>query len=179
MPAGDHELVSAAWWTEKFASDARPLTYAATGDMDGSSALYPEGAGPVSAARDEGLLRVIGPAGLTASIINVVIGGGIFALPAALALTLGPASPLAFLLGAAVMGLVTLSLGARRREGRPERGVYAYAAEAFGPFPGFLAGVLFCVSAVLSSAGVAAALVDSLPLLVPALGRTGRRGRPG
>ena len=129
----------------------------------------------MSVARDEGLLRVIGPVGLTASIINVVIGGGIFALPAALALTLGPASPLAFLLGAGVMGLVTLSLARAGSRVARSGGVYAYAAEAFGPFPGFLAGVLFVITAVFSSAGVAAALADSLGLMVPALGRpTGR-----
>ena len=127
-------------------------------------------------ARDEGLLRVIGPVGLTASIINVVIGGGIFALPAALALALGPASPLAFLLGAVVMGLVTLSLARAGRRVARSGGVYAYAAEAFGPFPGFLAGVLFVVVAVLSNAGVAAALVDSLSLMVPGLGRPVGRG---
>jgi len=130
----------------------------------------------VREARDEGLLRVIGPVGLTASIINVVIGGGIFALPASLALALGPASPLAFLLGAAVMGLVTLSLARAGRRVARSGGVYAYAAEAFGPFPGFLTGVLFVIVAVLSNAGVAAALVDSLSLTVPGLGRPVGRG---
>ena len=45
--------------------------------------------------RDEGLLRVIGPVGLTASLVNTVIGGGIFAIPAALALTVGSAGAFA------------------------------------------------------------------------------------
>jgi amino acid transporter len=125
----------------------------------------------MSAPRDEGLLRVIGPFGLTGSIINVVIGGGIFALPAALAATLGAASPLAFLLGAAVMGLVTLSLARAGSRVARSGGVYAYAEEAFGPFPGYLTGVLFIIVAVLSNAGVAAALVDSVALLVHPLQR--------
>ena len=130
----------------------------------------------MSGERDEGLLRVIGPLGLTGSIINVVIGGGIFALPAALAATLGAASPLAFLLGAAVMGLVTLSLARAGSRVARSGGVYAYAEEAFGPFPGFLTGVLFMIAAVLSNAGVAAALVDSLALVVPVLDRPLGRG---
>jgi basic amino acid/polyamine antiporter, APA family len=130
----------------------------------------------LSADRDEGLLRVIGPLGLAGSIINVVIGGGIFALPAALAATLGAASPLAFLLGAAVMGLVTLSLARAGSRVARSGGVYAYAEEAFGPFPGFLTGVLFMIAGVLSNAGVAAAFVDSLSLLVPDLGRPLGRG---
>jgi APA family basic amino acid/polyamine antiporter len=130
----------------------------------------------VSDTRDEGLLRVIGPGGLTGSVINVVIGGGIFALPAALAATLGPASPLAFLLGAAVMGLVTLALARAGSRIARSGGVYAYSAEAFGPLPGFLTGVLFISASVLSNAGVAAALVDSLSLLSPAAARPLGRG---
>ncbi len=130
----------------------------------------------MSADRDEGLLRVIGPLGLAGGIINVVIGGGIFALPAALAATLGAASPLAFLLGAAVMGLVTLSLARAGSRVARSGGVYAYAEEAVGPFPGFLTGVLFVIAGVLSNAGVAAAFVDSLTLLVPGLARPLGRG---
>ena len=43
MSAGDHELVTGRVAAGGLlAPDARPLTYAATGDMDGSSALYPD-----------------------------------------------------------------------------------------------------------------------------------------
>jgi basic amino acid/polyamine antiporter, APA family len=130
----------------------------------------------VSDARDEGLLRVIGLGGLTGSVINVVIGGGIFALPAALAATLGPASPLAFLLGAAVMGLVTLSLARAGSRVARSGGIYGYALEAFGPLAGFLTGVLFLSAGVLSNASIAAALVDSLSLVAPAAGHPVGRG---
>jgi flavin reductase (DIM6/NTAB) family NADH-FMN oxidoreductase RutF len=43
MPAGDHELVVGRVVDGGLAARAgRPLTYASTGDMDGSSALFPE-----------------------------------------------------------------------------------------------------------------------------------------
>jgi flavin reductase (DIM6/NTAB) family NADH-FMN oxidoreductase RutF len=42
MPAGDHELVLGRVLEARLLDpDAVPLTYAETGDMDGSSALYP------------------------------------------------------------------------------------------------------------------------------------------
>jgi hypothetical protein len=42
MPAGDHELVLGRVTDGKVLDwNAAPLTYADTGDMDGSSALYP------------------------------------------------------------------------------------------------------------------------------------------
>jgi flavin reductase (DIM6/NTAB) family NADH-FMN oxidoreductase RutF len=42
MPAGDHELVAGRVVDGRLvAPEARPLIYAATGDMDGSSALFP------------------------------------------------------------------------------------------------------------------------------------------
>jgi flavin reductase (DIM6/NTAB) family NADH-FMN oxidoreductase RutF len=42
MPAGDHDLVLGRVREARLLDpDAVPLTYAATGDMDGSSALYP------------------------------------------------------------------------------------------------------------------------------------------
>jgi flavin reductase (DIM6/NTAB) family NADH-FMN oxidoreductase RutF len=43
MPAGDHELVVGRVVDGRLnAADARPLTYVSTGDMDGSSALFPK-----------------------------------------------------------------------------------------------------------------------------------------
>lgn len=120
---------------------------------------------------DDGLPRVIGLAGLTASIINVVVGGGIFVLPAVLARELGAAAALAFLLSAAVMGLVTASLAQAGSRVARSGGVYAYAEVAFGRLAGFLTGVLFWSAGVLSSATIAAGLVDSLATLAPAIGQ--------
>lgn len=120
---------------------------------------------------DEGLLRVIGPVGLTASLINTVIGGGIFAIPAALALTVGSAGPFALLLAAVVMGLAMATMAQAGRRVARSGGIYAYAEVAFGPLAGYLTGVLLALTCVLAAAGVAAALVDSLSTLGPALAR--------
>jgi APA family basic amino acid/polyamine antiporter len=121
--------------------------------------------------RDEGLLRVIGPVGLTASVVNTVIGGGIFVIPAALALTVGTAAPFAFLLAAVVMGLVTAAMAQAGSRVARSGGIYAYAEVAFGPLAGYLTGVLLALTCVLAAGGVAAALVDSLSTLSPALAR--------
>jgi hypothetical protein len=58
--------------------------------------------------RDAGLVRAVGTWGFTASIINIVIGAGIFAVPAALAACIGPYAPLAFLVCAVAVGSVAL-----------------------------------------------------------------------
>ena len=115
-------------------------------------------------ARDEGLRRAIGPVGLTASVINAVVGGGIFALPASIALELGPAGPLAFVLGGVLIGLVTASIARVGGRFAKSGGTWAYAEAAFGPLAGYLTGVLFLLTSLLASAGIAAGLVDSLPL---------------
>ncbi|HEX3235074.1 MAG TPA: APC family permease [Gemmatimonadales bacterium] len=119
---------------------------------------------------DEGLLRVIGPAALAGSLINSVIGGGIFAIPAALALTVGSAGPLAVLLAAVVMGFAVAAMAQAGQRVARSGGIYAYAEVAFGPLAGYLTGVLLALTCVLAAAGVAAALVDSLSTLSPLLG---------
>ena len=52
---------------------------------------------------DAALVRAIGVRRLTASIINITIGAGIFVLPAVVAGRLGAAAPIAYLVCAAVM----------------------------------------------------------------------------
>ena len=49
------------------------------------------------------LVRVVAP-GLAAAIANITIGGGIFRLPAAVAVALGPAAPMAYVVCAIAMG---------------------------------------------------------------------------
>src|ERR1051325_6348509 len=51
------------------------------------------------------LIRALGTWGLTAAIVNVTIGAGIFRLPASVASSLGAAAPAAYLLCALAMGL--------------------------------------------------------------------------
>jgi len=124
----------------------------------------------------EGLVRAIGPLGLTAGVINIVVGGSIFVLPAALSSDLGTAAPLAYFVGAAVMALVTISFAAVARRTASSGGPYAYVEQAFGTYPGFLSGLLTWLAGVFASAAVAAALVDSLSTIVPMLHEPFARG---
>jgi basic amino acid/polyamine antiporter, APA family len=124
---------------------------------------------PPGALGDESLRRVIGAAGLSASIVNIVVGGSIFVLPAVLARELGTAAPVAYLTGAVVMGLVALAFAEAGRRTARSGGPYAYVEAAFGRYPGFLAGLLTWLAVVLACAAVAAALVDSLSTMLPAL----------
>jgi basic amino acid/polyamine antiporter, APA family len=122
-----------------------------------------------NAQPDEGLLRAIGPIALTASIVNIVVGGSIFVLPAILARQVGSAVPAAYLAGAVVMGLVTLSFAEAGRRTARSGGPYAYVESAFGIFPAYLTGLLTWLAGVFASAGVAAALIDSLTAAAPLL----------
>src|SRR5258706_493710 len=47
--------------------------------------------------RDIGLVRAVGPWAFAASIVSMIVGAGIFAVPATLAACVGPYAPLAFL----------------------------------------------------------------------------------
>jgi amino acid transporter len=132
-------------------------------------------AAPV-ASSDEGLIRAIGPVGLTAGVINIVVGGAIFVMPATLAGYLGAAAPLAYLVGAVLMAFVTSSFAAVARRTASSGGPYAYVEQAFGLYAGFLAGMLVWLAGVFASAAVAAALIDSLGRILPLLAQPTVRG---
>jgi amino acid transporter len=127
------------------------------------------------AAPETQLVRAVGVAGLAASIVNVTIGGGIFRLPALVAATLGAAAPLAFLVCAAVMGLIVVCFAMAGKRVDRTGGPYAYAEAAFGPYAGFLAGVLVWLLGTTAVAAVSTVLADSVGALVPAAaGQSGR-----
>lgn len=52
--------------------------------------------------QDQRFIKALGPVMLTAAVVNVIVGGGIFRLPAQLSENLGAGSPTAFLLGRAL-----------------------------------------------------------------------------
>src|SRR5712691_12224370 len=120
---------------------------------------------------EAGLVRAIGARQLTASIINVTIGAGIFVLPAAAAAGLGPAAPLAYVVCAVLMGLIVCCFAAAGSRVSLTGGLYAYVEVAFGPFVGFLGGVLYLLSATFASASVASAFTASVAVLWPVAGR--------
>lgn len=120
-------------------------------------------------ATREGLVRGIGVVGLTAGVVNSTIGAGIFVLPAAVALRIGAAAPLAYLLCFLTMALVVGCFALAGSRVSRSGGAYGYVERAFGRYPGFLAGVLYWLSDVLANAGVATALATAAAVLVPAL----------
>lgn len=126
-----------------------------------------------SAFQGESLIRVIGTLGLAAGIINITIGGGIFRLPATVAGWLGPAAPLAYLVCAAVMGLIVLCIADAGRRVALTGGPYAYVGTAFGPYVAFISGVLLWMLGTFATAAVATVLASSVGLLVPALAGRG------
>src|SRR5256714_12467285 len=119
---------------------------------------------------EAGLVRAIGARQLTASIINVTIGAGIFVLPAAAARGLGPAAPLAYIVCASLMALIVCCFAAAGSRVSLTGGVYAYVEIAFGPFVGVLAGVLYFLTATFAVASVSSALAGSVGALAPVAG---------
>jgi APA family basic amino acid/polyamine antiporter len=122
-----------------------------------------------SRSSESALRRSIGTFALAASVVNVTIGGGIFRLPADMAATLGPTAPIAYLLCAVAMGLIVLCLAEAGSRVSMTGGPYAYVEVAFGPFVGFLTGVLLWMLLTFAMAAVATVLAAGLGALVPAL----------
>src|SRR5260370_33417996 len=116
----------------------------------------------MTARDDAGFVRAIGVRDLTASIVNVTIGAGIFVLPAVVAGGLGAAAPIAYLVCAALMALIVACFAAAGSRVSLTGGLYAYVEAAFGPFGAFLAGILYSLIAALAAASVARAVGGSL-----------------
>jgi APA family basic amino acid/polyamine antiporter len=116
---------------------------------------------------DHQLVRAMGVPALTANIVNSTIGAGIFVLPALVAKGLGSAAPLAFIAcGLAMLLFVTCFAIAGSRVSLTG-GLYAYVEVAFGRYVGFLAGMLYGITAVAAVAGVVNVFVSSLVALLP------------
>ena len=120
----------------------------------------------------ETLVRAIVTVGLAAGIINITIGGGIFRLPANVAGSLGPGAPIAYLVCAAAMGLIVYCIAAAGRRVSLTGGPYAYVGTAFGPYIGFVSGVLLYMLGTFATAAVSTVFAASLGQLVPALSGT-------
>jgi APA family basic amino acid/polyamine antiporter len=118
---------------------------------------------------DESLVRAMGTLGLAAAIVNITIGGGIFRLPANVAGSLGPAAPVAYLVCAVAMGLIVLCIADAGSRVPLTGGPYAYIGTAFGPYAGFISGVLLWMLGTFATAAVSTVFASSAGLLAPAL----------
>ncbi|HLW35995.1 MAG TPA: amino acid permease [Chthoniobacterales bacterium] len=118
---------------------------------------------------DHQLIRAIGIPGLTANIVNATIGAGIFVLPSLVARNLGAAAPLAFVCCALAMVLFVTCFAIAGSRVSLTGGLYAYVEVAFGRYVGFLAGILYCLTAICAVAGVVNVFVNSVASLLPVL----------
>jgi len=116
--------------------------------------------------RDAGLVRAVGPWALAASIVNMVVGAGIFAVPASLAASVGPFAPLAFLVCAIAVGSIAICFAEGGSRVPTSGGAYGYIETAFGPLAGYVAGSMLWFSDLLACGGIAAALGDVASSLV-------------
>lgn len=119
---------------------------------------------------DSSLVRALGTWGLAANIVNITVGGGIFRLPTAAYEALGGAAPIAYVVCAIAMGLIVLCFAEAGSRVSLTGGLYAYVEVAFGPFVGFLTGVMLWAGITAATAAVSSFFADALVALVPALG---------
>ena len=126
-----------------------------------------------SGVQDEGLVRVIGTGALGLSVINMVVGAGIFVLPGLVAAELGSGAILAYLACSITVALVFLCFAEVGSRVSRSGGAYAYIEEAFGPFAGFIASILFWFGyTALADAAITVIMVDSMAVAFPILGES-------
>jgi len=116
---------------------------------------------------NEHLKREIGVLGLSANIINIVIGAGIFTLPAIVAAGLGSTSIFAYLFCGLLIALVMLCFAEIGSKINTSGGAYTYIQSSFGPYFGFLTVILFIIAAISADAAVANAVSDIIGTMVP------------
>jgi APA family basic amino acid/polyamine antiporter len=118
--------------------------------------------------RDAGLVRALGTWGLAASIISIIVGAGIFAVPGKLAASVGVYAPLAFLGCTLAVGAVGICFAEGGSRIPTSGGVYGYIEVSLGPLVGYVAGTLKWFGSLMSGASVAAALADVAASVSPA-----------
>jgi len=116
------------------------------------------------------LERTLGVRALAASILNITVGGGIFLLPAIVAAGLGAAGWIAYLICAVAFGLIVLCFAEAGSRVSLTGGPYAYVGTVFGPFAGYLTGVLLYLFGTAAHAAVASGFAQAIAAIVPALG---------
>ncbi|PHR14999.1 MAG: amino acid permease [Aequorivita sp.] len=117
--------------------------------------------------QDEGLKRKVDVLGLSANIINIIIGSGIFVLPAIVASYMGASSIIAYLFCGLLMAMVMLCFAETGSKVTNTGGPYTYIETAFGDYPGFVAGIFAVGSNLFADAAVSNALVNVVAAAYP------------
>ncbi|MBL8961282.1 MAG: APC family permease [Gemmatimonadetes bacterium] len=121
------------------------------------------------------LRREIGALGVGALTINIIMGSGLFVIPAAMG-ALGAWAPAAIGLCAVVMLAVTLCLTEASSRVPRVGGIYGVVQVALGPAAGGVVGGMLWLSGTLAASGILAAAIDQVTPFVPWLGTA--VGRP-
>ncbi len=108
------------------------------------------------------LVRAIGRWSLAALMVNIVIAGGIFGLPSAVAGILGGQSPIAYLIAAAGIGIIAACVAEVASRFQQAGGPYLYAKTAFGRFLGLQTGWFLLLTRISAAAAVANVFIDYL-----------------
>ena len=121
------------------------------------------------ASIESSLVRAVGVWGLAASIVNLIIGGGIFRIPSdpAVAGLLGAAAPIAYVICAVAMGFVVLCMAEAGSRVSMTGGPYMYVETAFGPYAGFLVGLLIWMIGATAVPAISMIFADNFARLVP------------
>ena len=135
------------------------------------TATRPEPSTAPDAGAPSSRTSTLGLPALTAMVLGSKVGAGVFQLPARFATQTGVQGAL---IAWAVAGLGMLSLAfvfQRLAVRRPtlDNGVYVYAREGFGAYPGFLSGIGFWASACAGNAFYWVLIMTTLSQLFPGL----------
>ncbi len=106
------------------------------------------------------LVRAIGRFSLAALMVNIMIGGGVFEIPATVAGLLGFASPIAYVVAAVGMGIIAACMAEVASRFQQVGGPYLYARVAFGRFLGLQVGWLLWLTRASAAAAVANVFLD-------------------
>jgi APA family basic amino acid/polyamine antiporter len=125
---------------------------------------------PQPANSSHGLLRTIGRWSLTALMVNSIIGVSIFRLPADLAGKLGALSPWSCVgAGAGILIIAGCIAEVSSRYGQTG-GLYLYARDALGQFPGLVVAWLTWLTRIAAPAAAANLFCSYIARFVPVLG---------
>lgn len=117
---------------------------------------------------DEGLKRIIGVQGLSLSIVNCVIGAGIFVLPAIVSIEMGAFGVLGYIFCSLMLAAIMLCYAEIGSRVTTSGGSYAYVEAAFGNFPGYVINWLYFLGwGILGSAALMNIIADSLAVIFP------------
>lgn len=93
--------------------------------------------------QQETLKKELGIMDVAINVVNITVGGGIFLLPALIAVILGNSSIIAYLVCGCMFLLVALCYAEVSSRITESGGSYIYLEKAFGPYVGFLANQAF------------------------------------